>query len=128
MFLGNEEKLYILDKSEGNPTQIDGHPAMGAVYDIATRTSTPMLVNTNVFCASGMHLPNGSWITLGGNGANGPGGNIGDVPNPGGGSGQYDTVYGDLDGALAIRVLDDHDRRLLVIIVRNVADELLALR
>ncbi|KAH8096820.1 DUF1929-domain-containing protein [Cristinia sonorae] len=106
LLLGNEEKLYILDKSEGNPTLINGHPAMGSVYDIATRTATPMLVKTNVFCASGMHLPNGSYITLGGNGAIGPGGNIGDHPNECNCSGAYDSVYGDYDGALAIRVLD----------------------
>ncbi|THH26892.1 hypothetical protein EUX98_g7297 [Antrodiella citrinella] len=106
LFLGNAEKLYILDKSEANPTQIDGHPAMGSVYDIASRTATPMLVQSNTFCASGMHLPNGSYITLGGNGAIGPGGNIGNVPYPGGGSGEYDTVFGDYDGTLAIRVLN----------------------
>jgi len=32
MFLGNEEKVYILDKTEGNAVQIDGHPAWGAVW------------------------------------------------------------------------------------------------
>ena len=32
MFLGNDQKVYILDKAEGNPTQINGHPAWGAVW------------------------------------------------------------------------------------------------
>lgn len=32
MFLGNEEKVYILDKAEGNPTKIGTHPAWGAVW------------------------------------------------------------------------------------------------
>lgn len=104
MLLGNEEKVYFLDKSENNPTQINGYPAMGAVYDIATRKATPMLVKTNVFCASGMHLPNGSFITLGGNGAVGPGGNLGSVNN--GFTGSYDSTFGDYDGGPAIRILD----------------------
>jgi hypothetical protein len=32
MFLGNEEKVYILDKAEGNAAQVNGHPAWGAVW------------------------------------------------------------------------------------------------
>ncbi|KAI0746460.1 glyoxal oxidase N-terminus-domain-containing protein [Daedaleopsis nitida] len=82
MFLGNTDKVYILDKSEANAVKFGNYPAMGAVYDIATRQSTPMGVVTNVFCASGMHLPNGSFATFGGNGAVGPGGNIGDTTPP----------------------------------------------
>lgn len=106
LLLGNDEKVYILDKAEGNAAQINGHPAMGAVYDFATRQANVMQVTTNVFCASGMHLPNGSFITLGGNGAIGPGGNIGSVPNVGGGSGLYDATYNDYDGTRAIRILN----------------------
>lgn len=34
MFLGNEGKIYILDKVEGNPTQINGHPAYAAVWSV----------------------------------------------------------------------------------------------
>ncbi|CAL1710769.1 unnamed protein product [Somion occarium] len=106
LLLGNDEKVYILDKSEGNPAQINGHPAMGAVYDIATRKAQVMDVTSNVFCASGMHLPNGSFITLGGNGAIGPGGNIGSVQAEGGGSGLFDETYQDYDGTRAIRILN----------------------
>ncbi|KAI6026543.1 glyoxal oxidase [Pisolithus microcarpus] len=76
MFLGNEEKVYILDKAEGNSAQINGHPAWGSAWDINSHTATLMEVYTNTFCASGMHLPNGSYATFGGNGAVGPGGNI----------------------------------------------------
>jgi hypothetical protein len=65
-----------------------------------------MDVKTNVFCASGMHLPNGSWVTFGGNGAVGPGGNIGSQKNPGGASGAFDSTYEDYDGSRAIRILD----------------------
>ena len=104
MLLGNEEKVYILDKSEGNPTQVDGHPAMGAIYDIATRTATPMLVKTNVFCASGMHMPNGSFLTFGGNGAVTTGGNLGSVNN--GFVGSFDALLQDFDGRKSIRILN----------------------
>jgi hypothetical protein len=106
LFLGNTEKVYILDKAEGNAAQINGHPAWGAVWDIGTRQSTVMDIRTNVFCAAGMHLPNGSYVTFGGNGAVGPGGAIGSQANPGGGSGAFDNTYQDYDGATAIRILN----------------------
>jgi hypothetical protein len=32
MFLGNEEKVYIMDKVEGNAAQINGHPAWASVW------------------------------------------------------------------------------------------------
>ncbi len=32
LFLGNEEKVYIMDKAEMNAAQINGHPAWGAVW------------------------------------------------------------------------------------------------
>ncbi|KIJ15786.1 hypothetical protein PAXINDRAFT_180451 [Paxillus involutus ATCC 200175] len=68
MFLGNEEKVYILDKTQGNVAQIDGHPAWGSVWDINSHQATTMSVLTNTFCATGMHLPNGSYASFGGNG------------------------------------------------------------
>lgn len=64
-----------------------------------------MDVKTNAFCASGMHLPNGSFVTFGGNSAIGPGGNIGSQRNNFGGA-DYDDTYQDLDGTKAIRLLD----------------------
>ncbi|KAH0585454.1 hypothetical protein H2248_008694 [Termitomyces sp. 'cryptogamus'] len=105
MFLGNNEKVYILDKAEGNAATINGHPAWGAVWDIATQQATVMDVVTNTFCASGMHLPNGSWVTFGGNGAVGRGGNIGSQRNSAG-SGAWDSEYQDFDGTKAIRILN----------------------
>ncbi|KAG6896649.1 hypothetical protein C0992_006847 [Termitomyces sp. T32_za158] len=105
MFLGNDEKVYILDKAEGNAATINGHPAWGAVWDIATQQATVMDVVSNTFCASGMHLPNGSWITFGGNGAVGRGGNIGSQRNSAG-SGAWDSEYQDFDGTQAIRILN----------------------
>ncbi|KAI0368553.1 DUF1929-domain-containing protein [Pilatotrama ljubarskyi] len=106
MFLGNPEKVYILDKSENNAAKFGDFPAMGAVYDIASRKAETMGVVTNVFCASGMHLPNGSFATFGGNAAIGPGGNISDQTYPNNPhQGFYDTRFGDFDGTKAIRIL-----------------------
>jgi hypothetical protein len=64
-----------------------------------------MEVETNTFCASGMHLPNGSYVTFGGNGAVGPGGKIGSVTNSAG-SGAFDATYQDYDGTKSIRILN----------------------
>jgi hypothetical protein len=106
LLLGNEEKVYILDKVEGNGPQINGHPAYASVWDIKTNKATPMDIKTNAFCASGMHLPNGSFVTFGGNGAIGPGGNIGSQKAPSGASGIFDDVYKDFDGSKSIRLLN----------------------
>ncbi len=57
-----------------------------------------------MFCSSGMHLPNGSFVTFGGNNAVGRGGNTG--TNPDGSSVTWDPEYQDFDGARAIRVLN----------------------
>ncbi|KAJ7212240.1 glyoxal oxidase N-terminus-domain-containing protein [Mycena pura] len=106
MFLGNSRKVYILDKAEGNAAQINGHPAWASVWDIDSHQVQLMDVSTNVFCASGMHLPNGSFVTFGGNGAIGPGGNIGSQKNPSGASGAWDSIYQDFDGSKSIRILN----------------------
>ena len=41
MFLGNTEKVYILDKAEGNAAQINGHSAWGAVWSAVRLDSAP---------------------------------------------------------------------------------------
>jgi hypothetical protein len=74
------------------------------IRDINTHETTPMDFKSNAFCASGMHFPNGSFVTFGGNGAIGPDGNIGSVF--GDGTGAYDETYKDFDGGKAIRVID----------------------
>ncbi|KZT37495.1 glyoxal oxidase [Sistotremastrum suecicum HHB10207 ss-3] len=99
MFLGNEEKVYILDKVEGNAAKIQGHSAWAAVWDIASSTTTLMDMTTNTFCASGMHLPNGSFATFGGNKAIGPQGADSDQPG-------FDSTYDDSDGGTSIRILN----------------------
>jgi hypothetical protein len=68
--------------------------------DIATSQATLMDMTTNVFCASGMHMPNGTWATFGGNNAVGP------TCPPNGANCPFDSVYGDGDGATAVRLLN----------------------
>lgn len=69
VFLGTVDKIYILDKTENNPTQINGHPAWAAgmlprpvltlpltaasEYDLVTNAGRPMDAMTNTFCAVG---------------------------------------------------------------------------
>lgn len=115
--VGNEDKVYILDKVENNAAQIDGHPAWAAEWyvlehphrafiqpffnrTLSTNKVTLMPQMTNTFCAAGMHMPNGSWATFGGNKAVGP------SCNPNGGACGYDPTYGDNDGATAVRLLN----------------------
>ncbi|KAJ7595207.1 copper radical oxidase [Mycena floridula] len=105
MFVGNSKKVYIIDKAEGNAATIHGHPAWGAVWDIDTHQAELMDIKTNVFCASGMHLPNGSFTAFGGNGAITKGGDIGSVKNDPY-SASFDSLYQDYDGRKSIRILD----------------------
>ncbi|KAJ7596335.1 glyoxal oxidase, partial [Mycena floridula] len=104
MFVGNTKKVYIIDKAEGNAEQIHGHPAWGSVWDIDTHDVELMDIKTNVFCASGMHLPNGSYTTFGGNGAITTGG--AGASNPDGTAATFDPLYQDYDGRKSIRILD----------------------
>ncbi|KAH7104250.1 DUF1929-domain-containing protein [Auriculariales sp. MPI-PUGE-AT-0066] len=104
MFLGNDEKVYILDKSENNAAQINGHPAMGVVWDIASNTAEVMDVVSNAFCAAGFQMPNGTWAAFGGNHAVQP-----STTQPSGvedynGNGVA-PGYGDMDGRRAVRLL-----------------------
>ncbi|KAF8519747.1 glyoxal oxidase N-terminus-domain-containing protein [Hysterangium stoloniferum] len=106
MFVGNEEKVYILDKVEGNPTQIGNpaHPVWAVEWDIASSTATPMDMSTNSFCAAGMHFPNGSYAVYGGNSAVTTGGNTPSVVVNG--ENFFDATYQDFDGSRGIRIID----------------------
>ncbi|KAJ7507666.1 glyoxal oxidase [Mycena galericulata] len=106
MFLGNTDKVYIIDKAEGNVAAVAGHPAWGSVWDLNTNQATVMDIKTNTFCSSGYHLPNGSFVTFGGNGAVSPGGAIGSELYPGGYSAIWDAQYQDFDGSKSIRILN----------------------
>lgn len=66
-------------------------------------------IRTNIFCSSGMHFPNGSYATFGGNGAVTVGGNIGSQLNTGGYSAEWDATYQDYDGTKSIRILNPCD-------------------
>ncbi|KAK7062639.1 hypothetical protein VNI00_000127 [Paramarasmius palmivorus] len=101
MFVGNNEKVYILDKAESNAAQVNGHSAWGSAWDLNTHQADVMDVRTNVFCAGGMHLPNGSYVTFGGNKAIGPG----DTPSSDG-QDTFDARLGVWDGRRAIRLVD----------------------
>ncbi|GJJ12980.1 hypothetical protein Clacol_007227 [Clathrus columnatus] len=83
---------------EGNAATINGHPAWAARWDLETNTATLLDVQSNTFCAGGIHAPNGSYIVFGGNSAIGPGG-VGNGSN-------FNPVYGDFDGGQAVRVFD----------------------
>ncbi|GAA5898861.1 hypothetical protein JCM6882_004016 [Rhodosporidiobolus microsporus] len=78
LFLGQNNKVYIVDKTERNPVSVTGaagtHPAWATEYDIDTNEYRPMDIVTNSFCAGGNVLGNGTWINIGGNQAIGYGG------------------------------------------------------
>ncbi|ORY61159.1 copper radical oxidase [Leucosporidium creatinivorum] len=96
LFLGQSNKVYIVDKTERNPVSVAGHPAWATEYDYNTNTFRTMDIETNSFCAGGNVLGNGTWVNVGGNQAVGPGGlNLG-ATNP----------YGNGDGGKATRTLD----------------------
>ncbi|KAE9390566.1 DUF1929-domain-containing protein [Gymnopus androsaceus JB14] len=99
MFVGNKDKVYILDKAEGNAAQINGHPAWGAVWDFNTHQSQVMDVLTNVFCASGMHLPNGSYATFGWKWCHWTWREYRLAAS-------FDATYQDYDGSTSIRILN----------------------
>ena len=73
---------------------------------MSSHQSTAMDVRTNSFCSSGMHLPNGSYVTFVGNGAVGPGGALGSQPYPGNYSAIWDATYQNFDGTKAMRILN----------------------
>lgn len=73
--------------------------------DIKTRKAVVMDIKTNSFCASGMHLPNGSYVTFGGNDAVTTGGAAGSQKNADG-TGAWDTLYQDFDGRKSIRIVN----------------------
>jgi|SRR5712671_117145 len=120
MFVGSPNKVYIIDKVEGNSHQINGHPVFASIWyaipcfaglllpecshrDINSRTATPIDTITNAFCAAGMHFPNNSFAVFGGNSPIGPGGN-----NTATGLAQ-DPTYHDYDGGKAIRMITSCD-------------------
>jgi hypothetical protein len=102
VFLGTEDKVYIVDKTENNPIQINGHPAWAAEWSASSKQTRPMDMTTNSFCAGGNVLGNGTWLNVGGNQAVTYGGDpatsqLGGPP------------YDDSDGGQSIRMLNPCD-------------------
>ena len=119
LFLGSDHLVYILDKVESNPLQINNHPAWATVYDLNTNQYTPLEVYTNSFCAGGGQLGDGRWLNVGGNKAVGPNQTESDDTNYEAGQ----NPDGDADGRTAARLLipgdnsqwtDDHTMDLYV--------------
>ncbi|KAG8813045.1 hypothetical protein FRC17_001696 [Serendipita sp. 399] len=100
MFLGDNERVYILDKVEANPMQINGHPAWATVYDLPSNKATPLDIITNTFCAGGAELGDGVWVNVGGNLAVDAGGWMANVSAN---AQQGGNAYQDWDGGMAIR-------------------------
>ena len=62
-------RVIFLDKLE-NYTQIklaDGYYAYSSEYDPVTNTAVGLSYETNAFCSGGAFLPDGRWLSLGGN-------------------------------------------------------------
>ncbi|KAB5595241.1 Copper radical oxidase [Ceratobasidium theobromae] len=105
LFLGQGNRVYIVDKTENNPPKVGSpsHPAWATEYDVDTNEFRSMDVVTNSFCAGGSVLGNGTWLNVGGN--------QGTVAITWGGltaSSQNGDVspYYNADGGKAIRLLD----------------------
>ncbi|WWD18903.1 hypothetical protein CI109_103359 [Kwoniella shandongensis] len=100
MFLGNNKKIYILDKSENNPISITGkygtHPAWAVEYDYQTNQYRTMDVFSNTFCAGGAVMGNGTWVVFGGN----------QPVTTGGVATTSAGAFSDTDGGTAIRMLN----------------------
>lgn len=69
MFLGTSDKVYLLDKVENNPTQVNGRAASASEYAVDSNGNRAMDISPNSFCSSGSVLGNGTWVNIGGNGA-----------------------------------------------------------
>ncbi|KAG8795667.1 hypothetical protein FRC12_011639 [Ceratobasidium sp. 428] len=102
LFLGQDNRVYIVDKTENNPSQVGdpSHPAWATEYDVETNTLRPMDVVTNSFCAGGGVLGNGTWLNVGGNQAVTSGGLTAQTQNG------TDGPYHSHDGGKAIRLLN----------------------
>ncbi|CAE6434266.1 unnamed protein product [Rhizoctonia solani] len=102
LFLGTNNRVYIVDKTENNPPKVGNppHPAWASEYDVDTNQFRAMDVITNSFCAGGAVLGNGTWLNVGGNQAVTWGGLAASSQN-----GDTSPYYNG-DGGKAIRLLD----------------------
>ncbi|KAE8268397.1 hypothetical protein A4X09_0g3941 [Tilletia walkeri] len=103
MGLVNQNTVWILDKTEGNPRRrSDGRPYWASFLDLTTNRVYPADTTTNAFCAGGTTLGNGTWLVAGGNQPVDQGGVPTNVVGPSG-------VYQDGDGRKAVRILEPNN-------------------
>ncbi|SCV67311.1 BQ2448_5957 [Microbotryum intermedium] len=99
LFLGTEDLLYVIDKTENNRStdaQFYEIRQWGTEYRLKDNTYRAMNVQTNTFCAGGNLLANGFWINVGGNQA---------VDKRGRTTGNKKGKYQEEPGGRAIRTL-----------------------
>jgi len=53
----------FFDNYTHDPLQINGHPALGAFWNLETNTASPLNVLSDTFCGSGAILSNGTMVT-----------------------------------------------------------------
>ncbi|KAF5352184.1 hypothetical protein D9758_009227 [Tetrapyrgos nigripes] len=58
--------LVVFDRVAGDPLQINGHQAWGAIWNTETNNVTAIDVVTDTFCATGGILSNGTMLSIGG--------------------------------------------------------------
>ncbi|KAF5352140.1 hypothetical protein D9758_009246 [Tetrapyrgos nigripes] len=81
--------LVVFDRVRGDPLQINGHQAWGAIWNTETNNVTAIDVLTDSFCASGGFLSNGTMVSVGGQPVEIPDG---------------ETVAPDEDGLMGVRI------------------------
>ncbi|THU91429.1 glyoxal oxidase precursor [Dendrothele bispora CBS 962.96] len=86
--------IVIFDRVLGDPLQIDGHQAWGALWNTETNNVTAINVVTDSFCASGGLLSNGTMVSVGGQPVELPAG---------------ESVPPDLDGTTGLRIFEPCD-------------------
>jgi Glyoxal oxidase N-terminus len=63
----SESHAIIIDKVEHNLLTVDNHPAWGALFNLNTYTVKALHMKSNLFCAGGSFLGNGTLINVGRN-------------------------------------------------------------
>ncbi|KAK7467493.1 hypothetical protein VKT23_004547 [Stygiomarasmius scandens] len=86
--------ILMFDRVLGDPLQINGHQAWGALWNTETNNVTAINVVTDTFCASGGFLSNGTMVSVGGEHVELP-------PD--------EPVAPDLDGTTGLRIFEPCD-------------------
>ncbi|KAG6908451.1 hypothetical protein DXG01_004534 [Tephrocybe rancida] len=76
------------DRAQGDPLQLNGHGAWGALWNFDTNTASPLSLVSDSFCGSGGFLSNGTMVSVGGN----------KVENP--------DIEPDTDGRMLLRLFE----------------------